>query len=227
MTIRKLKDAGFGVGLGNSRRVFQHKAKRPGRRPGRVMPERAAAALLLLGSGLGLSFLRSHVNLSILEASQKLAECRRTVASSEREVDRTRVSVERLAAIDHIEPKARKTGFGRPPAEAVMLLAARASAPFPEARPLGLPGAGALGRWLEQAAKSARVPAAAAALDETGRGAGRPLRGASAGERDPRRADQASSLVAAACGLESGEHGGRGSRCELCRALAAGQSIEH
>jgi hypothetical protein len=181
--------------------------------------------LLVLG-GLGLGFLRSHVNLSILGDSQKLAESRRTVAASERDVDRVRMSVERLAAIDRIEPEARRSGFERPPAEAVMLLSARASEPpIPEARPLGVPGAGALGRWLERAAKAARVPAAAAEPGEGGRRLGRFSRRDRAGERDP--APDRASLVAAARGFHAGEHGERGSRCDHCRALAAGQTSGH
>jgi len=221
---RVLKN-GTEFGSGPSEQVFQRPARRPGRRPGSVTPERGAIVLLVLG-GLGLSFLRSHVNLSILGDSQNLAESRRAVASSEREVDRVRVSVERLAAIDRIEPQARRTGFERPLAEAVMLLAARASEPIPEARPLGVPGAGALGRLLERAARAARVPAAAAAPDEAGRRPGRLSRGDREGDRGGSRSGGAS-LVAAACGVEAGEHGGRGSRCEHCRALAAGQTVGH
>jgi hypothetical protein len=104
----------------------------------------------------------------------------------------------------------------------VMLLAAHAPQDFPAARPLGVPGAGVLGRWLEQAAQAARVPPAVAAPEESQRGEGRE-RGRA---RSPSAAADARSLLDSACQV-AGEHGERGTRCEACRALAAGQTIPH
>ncbi len=201
--------------------IFQRPPGRPGRRPGGLTPERGLILILVLGSGLGLSFLRSQLNLSILAASRTLAENRRAEAGTERDVDAMRVVVERLGAIDRIEPEGRRAGLERPPAEAVMLLAARAPRSFPGARPLGVPGAGVLGRWFERAVGAARVPTASASSEDGGGTAKRRR-----GDGQESATDQGTLLVHSACRV-AGEHGERGSRCEACRTLAAGESIAH
>ena len=198
--------------------------RRPGRRPGSRRSGREALVLLVLGSGIGLMFLRSYANLSILQASQTVAKRERMVAALEREIDWERVEVERLSAPARIEPRARESGLERPPATSVMLLTARESPPFPGARPLGVPGAGALGRLFRRAATAATVPTASAALEEA---AGRRFRGSPPPPPPPRSKQAAAAQKE---GLTAGEHGGpgeRGSRCQICRALAAGQSVGH
>ena len=182
------------------------RVERPGRRPGSFRVRRGWLGLPLVALVVGLVLLRSMLNLALLETSLALNTQRRALGVAERALDRERMQVERLVALASLEPRARETGLVRPPAESVVLLAAPESTPFPRARPLGVPGAGALGRWFERASRAARVPSAVASeTPPSPESPSSPAAGATAPHRE-----------LTLCG-----------RCDICRALAQGKSVDH
>jgi hypothetical protein len=181
------------------------RVERPGRRPGSFR-RRGWLGLPVLALVVGLVLLHSMLNLALLETTLALSAERLQLAAAERRLDRERVHVEQLVTLASLEPRARERGLVRPPAESVVLLAARESTPFPAARPLGVPGAGALGRWFERASHAARVSSAQAA--ESVPSASATTAGA-ATPRDPR-------AELHLC-----------DRCEICRALAQGKRVDH
>jgi hypothetical protein len=155
----------------------------------------------------GLVVMRWVTGVSLLDAAQTVEEERRLLVTIEREVDRERVEVEQAIALARIEPRARDDGLGRVDVDAVMLLASREPARVPEARPLGVPGAGARGSWFQRVWGGARVAAAAAAVEERGEAGTEP--GAKAAPRGPAR------------------HETNVARCDVCRARAAGRNASH
>ena len=183
--------------------------ERPGRRPGSFRMRRGWLGLKLLALVVGLVLLRSTLNLGLLESSLALGAEREKLHAAERRFDRERIAVERLTALAAIEPRARAAGLVRPPAEAVVLLAAMDPTTFPGARPLGVPGAGALGRWFERAARAARVSSAVASESGT-----HEIAGSEVGESAPSGAHvRPAALVP--------------DRCEICQRLAAGEEVSH
>ena len=183
------------------------RVERPGRRPGSFRSRRGWLGLPLLAGVVGLVLLRSMMNLALLETSLALGAERQKLGAAERGLDRERVEVERLVALASLEPRARERGLIRPPAESVVLLAAGESTPFPAARPLGVPGAGALGRWFERASRAARVTSAVAS------------------ETPPVAADPKSRAAEAAGGRK--REPGLCKDCDICRALAQGRRVDH
>jgi hypothetical protein len=165
--------------------------------------------LPLLAGVVGLVLGRSMLNLALLETSLALGAERQLLGAAERDLDRERIQVEKQIALASLEPRAREQGLVRPPAESVVLLAAGASTPFPAARPLGVPGAGALGRWFERASRAARVPSAVAS--ETPPSSLAPDRGGASAPAARERP--------AAPDLCAG--------CDICTALATGKRVDH
>jgi hypothetical protein len=164
--------------------------------------------LPLLAGVVGLVLLRSMMNLALLETSLALGAERQKLGAAERDLDREKVQVERLVALASLEPRARERGLIRPPAESVVLLAAGESTRFPAARPLGVPGAGALGRWFERASRAARVTSAVAS------------------ETPPVAADSDRQAVAKVK-VAQRQALGLCPDCDICHALAQGQRVDH
>jgi hypothetical protein len=165
---------------------------------------RGLLGLRLLALVVGLTLLRSTLNLCLLESSLALGAEREKLHAAERRFDRERIAVERLTALAAIEPRARAAGLVRPPSEAVMLLAATNPTTFPGARPLGVPGAGALGRWFERAAQAARVSSAVASEP---------------GMHETPAAETAGHAAAPRALIPD--------RCEICQKLALGEEVSH
>lgn len=178
--------------------------ERPGHRPGSFRMRRGLLGLKLLALVVGLTLLRSTLNLCLLESSLALGAEREKLHAAERRFDRERIAVERLTALAAIEPRARAAGLVRPPSEAVMLLAATNPTTFPGARPLGVPGAGALGRWFERAAQAARVSSAVASEP---------------GMHETPDAETGGHAAAPRALVPD--------RCEICQKLALGEEVSH
>ncbi|HWN81782.1 MAG TPA: hypothetical protein VNM87_06785 [Candidatus Udaeobacter sp.] len=181
------------------------RVERPGHRPGSFRVRRGWLGLPLVALVVGLVLLRSMLNLALLETSLELNTQRKALGVADRALDRERMQVERMVALASLEPRAREHGLVRPPAESVVLLAAPESTPFPRARPLGVPGAGALGRWFERAARAARVPSAVASETPP-----------AAEPAAPARNGHAVPGAVTLCG-----------RCDICKALAQGKRVDH
>jgi hypothetical protein len=133
--------------------------RRPGHRPGLPRASRGALTLGLLGLGIVLTFLRSLLNLAILDVATDLTTAHAEVGALQGEIQALEGEIARLTTVAHLEPLAAAEGFVVAAPSAVRILAL--SPVSVGARPL--PGAGALGRLMRQLVSIASVDEAIAA----------------------------------------------------------------